>query len=296
MILLEAGDYRLELAPEQGGSIARFDWRGEALMRPTCGPSILDTACFPLVPFSNRVAHGRFQADARKIVLSPNFPGTDHPHTLHGFGWLTAWDVAETSPGHAVLRHDHPAGEWPWSYRARQGFHLAAEGLTMTLGITNLGDTPMPVGLGFHPYFPRTATTRYHGLHRGEWHNTADCLPVELDLRGSAIDWWEDAPASARAVDTAYVGREGPLTIEWPERQLGLTLTPSDLLGTTVVYTPADADFFCVEPVSHATDAHNRDPGELVWLEPGQSTGVSLTLRAALLSDGPPSNAPLTTD
>ena len=59
MIELKAGEYFLALEPERGGSIARFGWRGQDLMRPTCGPSVLDVACFPLVPFSNRIAHGR---------------------------------------------------------------------------------------------------------------------------------------------------------------------------------------------------------------------------------------------
>ncbi|MBW8785550.1 MAG: aldose 1-epimerase [Novosphingobium sp.] len=285
---LSAGDYRLVLAPERGGSILRFDWRGEPLMRPVCGPSVLDVACFPLVPFSNRIAHGRFVAGGREVRLQPNFPGSDHPHPLHGFGWLSAWSVVSHDAGSAVLEHAHPGGEWPWSYRARQGFRLEAAGLTIALEVGNRSDTAMPAGLGLHPYFRRDAETRYRGLHRGEWHNTADCLPVRLDERPEPIDWWSGRPVGTHSVDTVYTERAGPLEIDWPSRGLGLTIMPSENLGFTCVYTPANEDFFCVEPVSHMTDAVNRDgPGTgLHWLAPGErfSAQVLFTARAARIS------------
>jgi aldose 1-epimerase len=87
---LAAGDYRLVLQPEIGGSVAGFHWRDEPVFRPACGPSVLDAACFPLAPFSNRIAHGRFRFGGREVALAPNFPDSDHPHPLHGFGWLAA--------------------------------------------------------------------------------------------------------------------------------------------------------------------------------------------------------------
>jgi aldose 1-epimerase len=285
MLALSAGDYGLTLAPERGGSILRFDWRGEPLMRPACGPSILDVACFPLVPFSNRIAHGRFAADGRTVTLSPNFPGSDHPHPLHGFGWLAEWTVATCGPRSATLLHDCVADEWPWPYVASESFALDEDGLTIRLSVTNLGASAMPGGLGFHPYFPRQAQTIYQGLHRGEWRNDGDCLPIALDEKAAPDDWWQGEPIATRAVDTAYTGRVGNLEIAWPERDLALTLAPSDNLTYTVVYMPAGEDHFCVEPVSHMTDAVNR-PGEdagLVMLAPGATAFAGLRLGAKIL-------------
>lgn len=281
MIELAAGDYRLIAAPERGGTILRFDWRGEPLLRPACGPSILDVACFPLVPFSNRIAGGRFRFAGREVRLEPNFPGSAHPHPLHGFGWLAGWAVAASDARSAELRHVHAAGEWPWSYSAAQTFALDDRGLTLTLSATNTSAERMPVGLGFHPYFPCDSDTRYRGLHRGEWRNDADCLPLALDWRGEPTDWWAGAPVASRLVDTGYVGRSGPLTIVWPARDIGLTLECSDALSDTVVYTPAGQDFCCVEPVTHATDAFNRNEGHV--LEPGAALEVSVRLSATNL-------------
>lgn len=281
MLTLAAGDYRLDLDPERGGSVAAFAWRGEPLFRPTCGPSVLDTGCFPLAPFSNRIGNGRFDA----VRLSPNFPGSDHPHTIHGFGWLAAWEVIEAGVDRAVLRHAHEPGEWPWRYVAEQRFELGDEGLVHALSLRNLSESPMPAGLGVHPYFPRSEHTVYRALHRGEWQTASDGLPVLLQEAGEAIDWSRGAPVSTRAVDTVYTGREGPLTIQWPERGLVLTISPSEDLSFTVVYVPGDGDFFCVEPVSHETDALNHPAGAapMRWIAPGEAFAVDIRYAARRL-------------
>lgn len=285
MLHLAAGDYRLSLDPSCGGSIARFAWRDQPLMRPSCGPSVLDSGCFPLVPFSNRIAHGRFTAHGQPRQIAPNFPGSDHPHPLHGFGWLAAWDVIAAERDSAELEHCQPAGEWPWSYRARQRFRLDPDGLSLQLSLVNLGTDAMPAGLGFHPYFPCDPDTLYLGLHKGEWHNDADCLPQSLDEAATPQDWWQGHPVATRQVDTVYTGRNGPLRILWPNRRLRLDIIPCAELPFTVVYTPAGAAFFCVEPVSHMTDAINRpEPGSgLRWLAPGTSFTVAMRIQASAL-------------
>jgi aldose 1-epimerase len=280
LIALSAGDYRLVLEPARGGSVARFAWHNEPLFRETCGPGILDTACFPLVPFCNRIAHGRFAWQGRSITLAPNFPGSDHPHPLHGFGWLDRWDVVECSTTRAVLRHSHRAGPWPWDYTAEQVFILTEHGLRHELSVCNTGETPMPAGLGFHPYFPRDDETRYHSLHTGEWQTADEGLPFALHSGAKAIDWWHGQPVASRCVDTVYAGRHGPMHIVWPRRHLSLTIAPCDGLPLTVVYIPAKADFFCVEPVSHATDAVNREPG-MGALNGGETLSVAVHYRGS---------------
>jgi len=267
---LAAGGYALDLEPEEGGAVARFEWEGEALFRARCGEGPLNSACFPLAPFSNRIAFGRFTANGRLVQLAPNFPGSDHPHTLHGYGWLNAWRVEASNGASATLSYRHEAGAWPWCFEARQSFILSAAGLRHQISVRNLSDAEMPVGVGLHPYFPSTPQTIYRGLHRGEWETSADGLPLGLRLEDRAIDWWRARPVATRAVDTVYVGREGALVITWPERNLRLAIEPSAELSFTTVYAPPGADFFCVEPVSHQTNAINEDALQTGqrWLAP----------------------------
>ncbi len=286
LIELRAGAYRLVLDPVRGGSVARFDLGDQPLFRATCGPSVLDSGCFPLVPFSNRIAHGTFAAAGQTVRLAPNMPGGAHPHTLHGFGWQCGWDVAADGADNATLRHDHAAGQWPWAYRAEQRLALDHAGLTHTLSLRNASDQPMPAGLGVHPYFPRTPQTRLIARHNGEWQTAADGLPITLHRVDQPVDWWQGQPVGTRAVDTVYTGRAGEITVIWPERGLQLTIAPSPNLPCTVIYTPANADFFCVEPVSHATDAINRpdqaDP--MQWLTPGETLEATVRYCAGPVS------------
>src|SRR5262245_32003220 len=93
-IVLRAGRAEAGIAPRHGGSVTHFQWNEGSQtipwLRPTSdgarsdGPSDR-LACFPLVPFSNRIRNGRFQFGGRAVTLPPNRYVA--PHALHGDGW-----------------------------------------------------------------------------------------------------------------------------------------------------------------------------------------------------------------
>lgn len=254
-------------------------------MRTAQGSSILDAACFPLVPFSNRIAHGRFEWMGKQVQLAPNFPGTSHPHPLHGFGWLAEWDLIEADGSSAVVEHHYPGGEWPWEYVARQCIRLSGDGLRLALSLTNLGESPMPAGLGFHPYFPRDEQTQLLALHEGEWLNDADGLPLELQEAKVPIDWWAGQPVERRLVDTVYCRRSGDIMVRWPSQRIALSIACDPSLSFTSVFVPRLAKWFCAEPVSHITNAVNSSAGGsgIVSLEPNESVNCQIELCARAL-------------
>src|SRR4051794_32652176 len=81
MVALASSPLRLIVRPEIGGSIARFDWVGGEqpvpLFRPWDGRSDDPNrhACYPLVPWSNRISGGGIEAGDRFWPLRPNWPG-----------------------------------------------------------------------------------------------------------------------------------------------------------------------------------------------------------------------------
>ena len=91
---LRAGRLALEVLPAAGGSIARFDHLGDKGRQPLLRGTdkhyadVLESACFPLVPYANRIRGGSFQCDGREVRLSTNLPGDASP--LHGQGWRAA--------------------------------------------------------------------------------------------------------------------------------------------------------------------------------------------------------------
>ena len=91
-----AGNLRLELSPSIGGAISAFEWvdgeRARPILRKCHSPleKVLDAACFPLVPYVNRIRGGRFTFRGREVRLAPNMAGDPSP--LHGQGWLEPVD------------------------------------------------------------------------------------------------------------------------------------------------------------------------------------------------------------
>ena len=229
------------------------------LLRPA-SPEALETAtptdmaCFPLVPFSNRVRNGRFNFGGREVQLSPNFP--PEPHTIHGHGWQTSWAVEERSDSSLTTGFTHQADAWPWPYRARQHYKLSPDALEVTISITNMGDEPLPAGLGIHPYFVRTARSRLATEVDKVWLSDDDFMPSELVTVPREWDLNGLDPNSV-SLDNNFTGWSGTAVIDWQDRHARLIMTADDLFKFLVVYTPAGEDFFCAEPVSNSLDAFN---------------------------------------
>src|SRR6202166_875426 len=66
-ITLANAQLRLDVAPALGGGITRFDWRSDGALVPIFRPCLEPTAatdpnelaCYPLLPYSNRIGAGR---------------------------------------------------------------------------------------------------------------------------------------------------------------------------------------------------------------------------------------------
>lgn len=284
----ERGDLECLLCPDRGGAIARLTVQGPdgpvALLRPASDwalrhGSAVDMGCFPLVPFSNRIAAGRFDFDGRTVALPLNMAGC--PHAIHGDGWQAPWTVTERTDGAARLVLDHAGQGWPWRYRAVQDIALEEDGLTVLLDLTNEDDRPMPAGIGLHPYFPKPPGTRLSARVGGVWMNDPSLLP--MDRAALPEEWcFPDGVVMDRTVlDNGFTGWDGRATLDWPSLGLRLTVTADGPFGHLVIYAPPGEDYLCVEPVSHMTDAVNRgreaDAGLRV-LAPGESLRGTMRL------------------
>ena len=266
MLKLQSGESSVVLAPEIGGAIIGWTIGATPLLRRPQPDAILSgdvrgMACFPLVPYSNRIAHGRFHWAGDDHVLARNFG--DHSHTIHGIGWQRAWQVtaADATSATLTLQHDATDGQaqsWPFAFAAKQRFMLNADALDVVLTLRNLHRSPVPAGLGLHPYFPRagTATLRFNATR--VWMNGADMLPTESAAIPRTWDHASGQRIGAVALDNCFAGWDGEAHIAWPPDGPVLTITADGLFQHLIVYAPPGRHFFCVEPVSHMNDAINR--------------------------------------
>lgn len=279
MIELSGAGWALTLLPALGGAIGALRHKGTDILRPTADDAIdpLQSACFPLVPYANRIAGGRFSFGGRAVALPLNFG--DHPNTLHGFGWQRAWDVVEAGPDRARLAHVHDGGGgWPWRYRAEQLFELGEHGLRVTLTLANAAREPMPAGIGLHPYFAIHAGTRLCLNAARVWLTDGDQIPSEAVAAGHFGDWAAGASISdAGFIDHSYEGWDGLATLDRGDRIVRLTAEGARDLH---LFHPEGESFCCLEPVSHLPDAFNRPDAVFDLLPPGGS--LALTIRIAV--------------
>ena len=284
-VTLTAGRLSLLLSPSIGGSIVALDWSDEgsthALMRKchSSPQNVLEAASFPLVPFVNRIRGGQFTFRGQTVQLAPNMAGDPSP--LHGQGWLGAWTVAAQQPDRATLRFQHDAGEWPWTYQARQDFVLDASGLTLDLSCRNLSPDPMPCGLGQHPYFDCSETTRLDTRVSHAWTIDEHVLPVDQVPARGCFDL-TDRPVCGQDLDHGFGGWSGTARLSDPAWPCDLRMRSADARFFQL-YSPETGGICVIEPVSHANAALNAP--EAQWAELGMQVlepGETMQLRMRL--------------
>jgi aldose 1-epimerase len=272
---LRAGDLRLAVRPDVGGSLAGLWWRDKPVMRSADPQTLNDTreaASFPLVPYSNRIAHRQFDWRGQAVTLD-EASANGGPHAIHGVGVLRPWRVVSQAASAAEWGLSHAAdGLWPFSFEATQRAELTADTLSLQFTIVNTGHVPQPVGLGWHPYFPLRSRSHLRAQVGARWDNDTIMLPVaRVPVAGL------DADVATQTLDNCFEGWDGQAEID--DECFSLRLRSS--LRHLVVYTPPGRDFFCVEPVSHRNDAfHTADPAAhgLRTLQPGERFDASFTL------------------
>jgi len=276
---LHAGALRLAVRPDLGGVVAGLWHRQTPILRST-EPGMLEqsraAAMYPLLPYSNRLGYRRFRWKGHDYTTRANV--ADSPHSMHGIGWQRPWQILSSNAVELVLGLDHTGDDdWPFAFEARQYFELAPDSLTVRLQFTNRAAVEQPVGLGWHPYFVKRQRSRLHIDVSGRWESDATRLPTRKVAQPGI-----DADVSHLEFDHCFDGWHGPARIR--DERFSLQLV-SDL-EHLVVYTPHDKEYFCVEPVSHVSNAiHMAEPAShgLAGLAPGETLEASMRLDVAVI-------------
>ena len=271
------------MAPDHGGCVSAFRWKGHNILRPlnnqNKNASATDFAAFPLFPFSGRIENARFSFENDEYALTPNFP--PEPHAIHGNAWQSPWQLLEQSRQSIHFFFEYAGPDWPWNFRAEQGFALTDHGLRVDLMLTNLSDKIMPGGIGWHPYFPRGDATLEADVS-AVWLSGEDMIPEAPEPLTDETDLTHPREVNQLRLDNAFTAGIRGAQMRWEDQSKSVTMTASEALRHLVVYTPEGEDYFCVEPVSHSPNAVNSDqtPGitGLQILEPGESLAASISL------------------
>jgi aldose 1-epimerase len=285
VLTLASGSLEMSLQPAVGGAIGRLDYVRDGGRTPVLRPgpiplqNIREAACFPLIPFANRIRGGCFQFRGREVRLPAKFPG--EPLPIHGQGGLAEWRVDSSSAKEAVLAFHHPSDEWPWAYEARQHFTLGDDYLNVRLTCRNASGEQMPCGLGLHPGFNCGAKTRIQTSVEEVWAVDEDVLPVERLPATGRYDI-ADSPICSRDLNNGYGGWSGRAIFTDPEWPFELELSSPDARFLQI-YSPVGTGSFDAEPVSHANAALNAPEEDwpalgIQLLEPEQEADFEMRI------------------
>lgn len=283
MIQLQDGDLSALINPAYGNNVRSLKVRGEEFLWTGGGPGHLDGIPL-LAPWANRIDGLAYFANGRKYVLNPaleNLRYDANRQPIHGLvlftdAWrLVARDERSLTSRLEFWRRPEWMAQFPFAHSIEITHRLRAGSLEIETVIENLSEQPMPLCIGFHPYFQLT------GSARDEWRvriaarrqvvlsqtmiPTGERKPMELEnplpLRGHALDnVFADLTGDAFIIEGARQRIEVRFGAKWP---------------VAIVYAPAGGGFCCIEPMSALTDAFNLEhagiASELQSIAPGAS-------------------------
>lgn len=267
-------------------------------------------------PWANRLDEQAFYANGRRHAFDMTLGNVRGEVPIHGF--LTTTDLWRVSAVTATAReasvtsrldvYKQPSWmrQWPYAHTVEITYRLSDGVLEVATSIANLSDEPMPVSIGFHPYFQLTDSPR------DEWTVSVGAR-TRWVLDARKVPTGATEPAD-RLLPTPRVGlrdynlddvfgdlvrdaQGGSTTTVWGKRQrLDVVLGPR--FKSVVVWAPnpsgkgrggqgdsapAERNFICVEPMAAITNAlnmaHRGQYKELQTIAPGETWRESFWIR-----------------
>jgi aldose 1-epimerase len=228
-----------------------------------------------LAPFANRLDQDAFYANGKKYELNAglsNIRRDGNRNPIHGFlAFSPLWEVVEVRAGEESAwsvsrleywKHPDLMAQFPFAHTIEMIYRLKDGALECETVVRNHSTEPMPLSIGYHPYF------RLHDAPRDQWkvHLAARehvelsklliptgerkpvTLPDPVSLEGTQLDdvFTNLTRGSAGAAEFWVQGKRERITVVYGPKY-----------PVAVVYAPSGRDFICFEPMTAVTNAMN---------------------------------------
>ena len=229
-----------------------------------------------LGPWANRLDEPAFYANGRKYAFDMDLGNVRGAIPIHGFLSTTnLWHIVEAHADASsawltsrleFTRQPMWMKQWPFAHTIEITHRLQNGELEVQTTITNLSAEPMPVAIGFHPYFqltdsPRDEWTiavgaRTHWLLAATKVPTGDTEPIERVLPNPQAAVLRDYNLDDVFGDLVR-DRDGRATMSVVGRSQRLEVVLGPHYRSAVIWAPKDRRFICIEPMAGITDAIN---------------------------------------
>lgn len=282
---MTAYNWDILIDPKHGASIIKCNFNGQNILHPTLDNwhKSLDpfqSSSFPLIPFSNRIQNGSFVFQGKQFQLSRN--RKDQAHPIHGYGWSSNWHVDVKSNKRCELSLRYKNNDWPWSFDVKYVLSVDGPSFSQNLKVKNISQTSMPIGIGFHPYFPDADNAELRFAVDGYWENNEEVLPVKWHTLRNLANFSKLTPLKDLRLDNCFTGWSGTTEVFWPKHSKRLFIEASSNLNHAVIYNPRSDPFFCFEPVSHPNNFCSITSGlqntDDIELRSGEETSAQMKI------------------
>lgn len=271
---------------EVGGGIREYRLDDIDVLDPFPVEAMCDGAHnMPLVPWPNRISHGRYRFDGEDYQVALTEPSQNN--AIHGFGRWANWVVREHDDNRIVVGlRIHPQTGYPFLVDVSVEYTLDDAGLTTRITAHNLGENAAPWACGQHPYLACDTDTIDElevELKAAKWLPTdTDQIPTGKDpVEGSDYDFRTWRKLGEQKIDYAFDelerdddGRAWARVRSSAGREVGLWVDehfPFLELYTGDTLAPhRQRRGLGVEPMSAAPNGFATGDG-LIRLEPGES-------------------------
>ena len=299
----------------KGENVLRFPYADIAAFRSRPG---LNGIPF-LGPWANRLDEQAFYSGGKKYAFNMELGNVRGARPIHGFLSSTdKWTVTELKADRTAAwvtsrlefyREPSWMAQFPFAHTLEMTYRLAKGVLEVSLQINNLSSEPMPVSIGFHPYFQLTDSPREEWTvslgARKQWLLNSDKIPTgetvpieqmfpdpnrialkDYDLDHVFGDLVRDGEGravmrvrgKAQQLDVSFGPKYNAAVIYAPQPR-----TPAPGRGGAAAGPPASPNFICFEPMAGITDAinlaHRGVYRDLQMLAPGQVWRESFWIR-----------------
>jgi aldose 1-epimerase len=260
-----------------------------------------------LAPWANRLDDAAFYANGKKYPFNlelGNVRAGQARHPIHGFlTFVKEWEVVEAKSDRNAAwvtsrlefyRQPDWMAQFPFAHTIEMTYRLSGGALEVRTALHNLSMEPMPVAIGYHPYFqvndaPRDEWTFGIGA-RTEWVLAPDKIPTGATR---PIEQFLPQPqgASLKGLNLDHVfgdlirdaSGNATMWVQGKNERVEVVFGPN--YRAVVVYSPGgpNRDFICFEPMTGITDAMNLAPHglykELQSIPPAQTWQESFWVR-----------------
>jgi aldose 1-epimerase len=255
-----------------------------------------------LGPWANRLDEQAFYANGRKYAFDMALGNVRGEHPIHGFlSTASQWEIIEAKSDATsawvtsrleFFRQPAWMAQFPFAHTIEMTHRLRDGVLEVAIALHNLSAEPIPIAIGFHPYFKLSDSMRDEWTiaigARTEWVLAPDKIPTGA-TRPIEERFPNPGAALLRDHDLDHVfgdlvrdqsGR-AVMSVTGKSQKLEVIFGPN--YRAAVVWAPKGREFICFEPMAGITDALNLAQRglykELQHVPPGQTWRESFWIR-----------------